>query len=1414
MKHLTSFFLAMLFSFSAMAQKVSDDVMKAVYEEVQTPYKYGMVVAPADNGHKIDCPTVYRRGDRWYMTYVIYNGSGGLDGRGYTTWLAESADLLHWNTLGCLLDYKDSGWDMNQRGGFPSLIDWRWNGSYEMAKYKNRYWMTYLGGEGTGYEGVRAPLFLGQAWTTRSNAEAHEWETLGKPLMHIDDKDAQWWEKLIQYKSLVYEDTRKTLGSRFVMFYNAGGINPANNHKAERIGIALSNDMKKWKRYKGKPVFAQEVPGIITGDAQLADFTDWDGNASVGEKEPLYVMFYFSAFNPSRKYNAFNTFAVSRDLVNWQKWEGKDLVYPTKDYDEMFAHKSYVMKHDGVVYHFYCAVNNAGQRGIALATSKPMGKSPVSFPEREKKGKREVTSLNEGWTTQLLTANTDVVGEKTKCVNVPHNWDDYYGYRQLKHGNLHGSAVYERSFSVEKKAGKRYFLFFEGVGTFATVTLNGYSYDRKPVGRTTYTLDVTERLNNGENRLSVLCDHPELITNMPWVCGGCSSEWGFSEGSQPLGIFRPVSLVATDEVRIEPFGVHVWNNNSCDTVYINTEVKNYGATEASFEIVNNFNLANGKRVFRVTDTVTLKAGETRIVSMKSAIDNVSRWTLEDPYLYKVVSMIKRDGKTTDQVETPYGIREIRWVRKQGAPGFFLNGKRTFINGTCDYEHILGGGHAFSPEQIKARMKMISQAGFNAFREAHQPHNLLFQEILDREGMLFWSQYSAHIWYDTPQFRENFKTLMRQWIKERRNSPSLILWGLQNESTLPKAFAEECSAIIREMDPTCAAAPDASGRLITTCNGGEGTDWNVIQNWSGTYGGTALNYDNEMKRPDQLLNGEYGAWRTVGLHSEAPLDVLRTEKRYSEERATDLMETKVRLAEEAKDSICGHFQWIFTTHDNPGRVQPDEAYRMADKIGPINYKGLTTVWEQPVDMFYMYRSNYVSPEKDPMVYINSHTWADRFKETGKRRTDITVYSNCDSVKLYNSADASVYLGRKRNARKPGTHMLWENREVKYNVLRAVGYYYGKAVAEDIILLEGLPQAPGFNALYGPSAIVPSPADNTVEILKASPENYVIRLNCGGDEYTDSYGNVWECDDLSFSKSWGDIFANNDTVSSVLDIQKAKASQGEICVPVRGTRDWTLFQSFRFGRHSLQYCFPLPNGDYEVEMYFAEPWLGAGSGVKADNEGQRLFSVDINGQRVITDLDLWAEAGFAGALKRTATAKVTDGKLVVSFPETKAGEAVISAIAVKTKADVPALKARRNGVWKAVRENRVERLPKDMLPADEEAFPASRYTPQKNLRAKDKSQTMFVITPGVAREYALRFRFRNNGAPVKGQLRIIDEKGIVLVDNEILFPSQPKKFKMVSTTTGTQINAGNYHLQLLEPGTKHSVQGVEFEYVEVQ
>lgn len=1324
-KRLVLLSLLVFGSITAFAQKISQNVMQKIYDEVKTPYKYGMVVAPEDNYHKIDCPMVYREGNRWFMTYVVYNGKDGTDGRGYETWLATSDDLLQWKTLGRLLCYADKGWDMNQRAGYPALIDWTWNGSYEMAKYKGRHWMSYFGGEGTGYESVRKPLNMGMASTKGDITQAHPWETSPAPVLSINDKSAQWWEKLTHYKSTVYWDRNKTLGKPFVMFYNAAGINPANQLKAERIGIALSSNMTSWrrlplrtaKRKTGNPVFFHEAPGIITGDAQIVKFPHY------------YVMFYFSAFNPKRKYNAYNTFAVSRDLVNWQDWEGADLIYPSKPYDDMFAHKSYVLKHQGVVYHFYCAVNHAGQRGIAVATSVPMGRSQVSFPTLEKKGKRQIMSLNQDWQVSFGKTSEDSITKKmgTFRVNVPNNLDDYYGYRQLKHGNLHGTATYEKHFSVHKQTGKRYFLQLEGVGTFATVKVNRKSYPKELVGRTSFMLDISDALREGDNALNIKVEHPAMQTNNPWPCGGCSSEWGFSEGSQPFGIFRPVSLIETDEVRVEPFGVHVWNNEVCDSVFVDTEVKNYSDHEQTIEVISKLALSSGKTAFRQAGKITLKAGETQVVRHQAKVSDAHLWGITDPYLYTLSSIIKREGKTIDDVATPFGIRSISWPvlrQKQAAlrgdsaqmdkkdGRFYLNGSPVFINGTCDYEHLFGQSHAFSHEQIASRVKMMRQAGFNAFREAHQPHNLYYQQLLDEQGMLFWSQFSAHVWYDTSAFRKNFKRLLRRWIKERRNSPSVILWGIQNESVMPKDFTEECAAIIREMDPTAQTM-----RAITTCNGGEGSDWNVIQNWSGTYGGTADKYDQELKQPNQLLNGEYGAWRTLGFRSSDAEklhagDAKALSKAYTEDAFVSLLSKKAMLAESAKDSVCGHFQWLFVSHENPGRVQPDEAYRRIDKVGPFNYKGLLTPWEQPTEGFYWYRNHYTKVQ--------------------------------------------------------------------------------------------------------PDTLTPTAADRNRDLLKpAEGYTYLYRVNCGGDAVTDSYGSEWEQDDSVYSHSWAERFGMNPFT----------ASQGHITSRIHGLKsssaasqhaaapDAKLFQYFRWGRHALNYQFAVPDGEYRVELYFAEPWLGKHEGTGIDCDGERIFDVAINDSVVVDDLDLWAEAGFAGACKKVVDVKVKGGLLTISFPEVKVGEAIISAIAIAAKGEIgdaekwnTAFKGNKpaSGMsktyWADLDKDVVEKYPKELLPQDNEVFPAVRY--------KSKTST-WTINPGVAREYMLRFRYKNTtGEQQVGRLKIVDSKGIVLLDRDMTFPKTPNKFKTIGTTTDSQINAGTYQIIL------SGLPNVSFDYLEVQ
>jgi predicted GH43/DUF377 family glycosyl hydrolase len=186
------------------------------------------------------------------------------------------------------------------------------------------------------------------------------------------DKNVRWWENRKEYKSTVIWDKQKITGYPFVMYYNANGDSAKNNLKTrwfERIGMAVSNDMIHWKRLGNDPVVHHPVG--ITGDPMIQKI----GN--------VWVILYYGAIWKDRK-GAINRFACSYDLVNWTDWTGDNLIQSSEPYDNLYAHKSFVLKYKGVVYHFYNAVNKNEQRGIAVATSKDLGKSEVNFVSPEK----------------------------------------------------------------------------------------------------------------------------------------------------------------------------------------------------------------------------------------------------------------------------------------------------------------------------------------------------------------------------------------------------------------------------------------------------------------------------------------------------------------------------------------------------------------------------------------------------------------------------------------------------------------------------------------------------------------------------------------------------------------------------------------------------------------------------------------------------------------------------------------------------------------------------------------------------------------------------------------------------------------------------------------------------------------------
>lgn len=769
-----------------------------------------------------------------------------------------------------------------------------------------------------------------------------------------------------------------------------------------------------------------------------------------------------------------------------------------------------------------------------------------------------VVNLNANWRT---TIHPDKGNVRTQIVDLPHNWDDYHGFRHLFHGNQHGYATYSKVFCARKNTGERQFLVFDGVGSFLTAKLNGVELcRRRPAGRVVTTLEVSDAIKDGENCIEVIADHPADNVEMPWICGGCGD--CTCESPEPFGIFRDVRFETTGIVRLAPFGAHIWYGDDLEKGFFEAEI-DFGNADASGYVLH---IVSPR--LHLDKSISCALSKDGLMRAEFALGkDVKRWSVETPNLYDIdIELIGPDGQISHSERITTGFRTIKWPKPEDAEHrFFLNGQPTLIHGVAETDHRLGGGIAFDPEEIHARVAEVKKLGFNAFREGHEPHDLRYVRELDKMGILHYSGFSTHVYFDTATFRSNVIDFVSRWVKERRNHPSVVIWGLQNESTLPVEFAAELTDLIKKLDPlTC-----ANGRVVATCNWGGGTDWNVVQNWSGTYagyGGSLMTYEKDLAKPDQLLNGEYGAWRLVGWHSDpdAPWDL---DGAWTEEHQARVLYEKLRRAWMAHDKVCGQFLWTFFSHENPGRsARIDEGYRIIDKIGPVNHKGIYSIWGRRTESWYLY-----------------FCYGKYFCE--RRLSEIVD--------------------------KPLSWWLAE----------------GRRLAE--------PQVA--------SALVLKPI---------SDATYLHRLNCGGDRFVDTFGNVWSADNTQYSHSWSE---EKEYLIEGYELNPVLASQDVVDGTIKNVSfsDAELFRTFRYGRRHLRFEFPVPtNSACNVELFFCDP-----------GSYGRIYDVAINGQIVEKKLTPALIVPERNAFRRVYHVNSgMCGKIVVSFPRVQCNQAIVSAIAV--------------------------------------------------------------------------------------------------------------------------------------------------------
>ncbi len=314
-------------------------------DDLKVPHKAGRLVIPpsrrsSDFDHKgADVPFVFRHDDRHYMTYV------GFDGNGYQTGMASSEDLLHWRKEGLVLPRKPESTVLRHNAALSWIL--RENDVFSSGRLKQvhgRYVGVYHAYPKPGYE--EGAAVIGLCWSD----DLRTWE-IETPCLRAED--GGHWERGGLYKACLVEHD-----GTYYIFYNA---KDAGRRWKEQTGFATSRDLRTWSRYAGNPVVQNGPPG--SPDERFAS------DPCVLAYRDGWAMFYFGLDDAGV---ARDLLALSDDLRQWRKCDGILIdTGPPGSVDSKYAHKPSLIHHDGVLYHYYCAVSPEHGRGIAVAASRP-----------------------------------------------------------------------------------------------------------------------------------------------------------------------------------------------------------------------------------------------------------------------------------------------------------------------------------------------------------------------------------------------------------------------------------------------------------------------------------------------------------------------------------------------------------------------------------------------------------------------------------------------------------------------------------------------------------------------------------------------------------------------------------------------------------------------------------------------------------------------------------------------------------------------------------------------------------------------------------------------------------------------------------------------------------------------------------
>lgn len=625
---------------------------------------------------------------------------------------------------------------------------------------------------------------------------------------------------------------------------------------------------------------------------------------------------------------------------------------------------------------------------------------------------REVYSMNPAWRFHkgaMEGAETKEFNDKDWTVVSLPDGIEYLPTEASGCINYQGKVWYRKHFTPDAALkGKKLFLHFEAIMGKSKVFVNGKLLTEHFGGYLPVIADVTDVLDwNGDNVIAVWADNSDDPSYPPGKAQDVLDYTYFG------GIYRDCWLIAHNNVfitdpnyenEVAGGGLFVAFGKVSDAlaeVQLKIHVRNATKNPFSGRVEYMLLQPDGTEVARLSDKIQVKAGRATTVSDRMPVKQPMLWTPSTPTLYNLlVRVLDKEGNVIDGYRRRIGIRSIEF---KGKDGFYLNGRpygKPLI-GANRHQDFAIVGNAVANSIHWRDAKKLKDVGMEIIRNAHCPQDPAFMDACDELGLfVIVNTPGWQFWNDAPEFAQRVYSDIRNVVRRDRNHPSVWLWEpILNETWYPADFAKNTRDIVDAEYP------------YPYCYSGSDSEARGHENFP-VYFAHPANMQDASKEIDPTktyFTREWGDNVDDWSSHNSPSRVAR-----------NWGEQPMRV--QAQHYACPYYP--VTSYDVLYKQSPQHVggclwhsfdHQRGYHPDPF-YGGLMDVFRQPKYSYYMFMAQRPAVKNDrnagsgPMVYI-AHEMT---PFSGK---DVTVYSNCDEVRLTFNKGGKTYT-YKKDKNRPG------------------------------------------------------------------------------------------------------------------------------------------------------------------------------------------------------------------------------------------------------------------------------------------------------------------------------------------------------------------------------------------------------------